>query len=222
MSCLKYVAILAALTSAVYAAAIDESNLESPAMKVVGNVLDRCLSNDDPTTCLEEEAANALGRALRTDSLVFAPGVSLKRSPDVARFDEREGRAVEQLAPYDKMWYNLEKMLATRSININLGEVVGEARGKKKKYAQYFAIALATAAAILVPLKLKLIAWMAATALMTGKLALVIASLVGLKKLVSKPHEETTHVHYDGHRSDPNSHVLAYAGQAPGTIEYPA
>ncbi|KAF6200913.1 hypothetical protein GE061_005360 [Apolygus lucorum] len=221
MLCMRYVALFSALSCAVWSAAV-EDNQESPALKVMTNVLDRCISNSDPASCLEGEAASALSRAMRSDSISFLPGVTLKRTPGVTRLDEREGRAVEQMTPYDKMWHYLEKFVFTRSLNINLGEAVGEARKKRKRFAQYFGIAIATAAAILVPIKLKLIAWMAATALMTGKLALVIASLVGLKKLVSKPHEETTHVHYDGHRSDPNAHVLAYSGQTPGTIEYPA
>lgn len=197
---------------------------ESPAYGVM-NVLERCTSsNDSPTDCLENAASNALERALKTDDIVFAEGFSLKKSTDesdLALLNGREARQMEgNLSPSDKMWNNLEKFIATRSININLGEIVGEGRGKKKKYAAYYGIALATAAAILIPLKLKLIAIMAATALITGKIALVIASLVGLKKLVSKPSEETTHVHYDSHRSDPNSHFLAYGGQAP--VEYPA
>jgi hypothetical protein len=65
----------------------------------------------------------------------------------------------------------------------------------------------------MIPLKLKVIAIMAGTALMIGKIALVLAGLTGLKKLVSHPHEETTHVHYDNHRNDLASHYLAYSGQ---------
>ena len=92
--------------------------------------------------------------------------------------------------------------------------VVSEGRGKKKRKYGYVLVALATLAAVLLPFKLKAIALMAATALVVGKLALIVASLIGLKKLVSKQSEETTHVHY-GHRSDPEAHYLAYQEQIP-------
>lgn len=98
--------------------------------------------------------------------------------------------------------------------------VILESRSKKRKRFAYFFMAIASMVALILPFKLKAIALMAATALVVGKLALIIASLVGLKKLVNKSGDETTHVHYSGHRSD-DAHYMAYSEQQPAAQYIP-
>ncbi|XP_014247593.1 uncharacterized protein LOC106665604 [Cimex lectularius] len=213
---MRLLTVLLAYLTFNLAAADDE--VEASTYNVIDSVLERCLLKDEMDVCLQEEAASALGKALEADSIPLAAGLSLTKSPgqdDAAEIID-SGRS-EPANAYDKIWENLDKLVTSRSLTLRLTDLT-EGRGKKKKVWAYFGVALATAAAILIPLKLKFIGWMAASAFMIGKVALVIASIVGLKKLVSKPHEETTHVHYDSHRSD-NAHYLAYSGQQPNTIE---
>ncbi|XP_014283621.1 uncharacterized protein, partial [Halyomorpha halys] len=163
----------------------------------------RCLTSDSPVWCLTEEASLGLARALYSDRVSLAPGIYLTRGTATAT---------------DDPWMDL----ASRSLDLDLSALTdtteeGRRRKSRRKYA-YIMVALATLAAVLLPFKLKAIALMAATALFIGKLALVVASLVGLKKLVGgKQSEETTHVHYGGHRSDPEAHYLAYQEQIPIT-----
>uniref|UniRef100_T1I0K3 Uncharacterized protein n=2 Tax=Rhodnius prolixus TaxID=13249 RepID=T1I0K3_RHOPR len=175
------------------------------------------MSREQVSECLKDEAANALVTVLKsTNSITLLPGVTLQRRPEeeiteLTNSIASTGRT--QMSSFDRFWDNWQKFLSSWSVNIQLtgNQDVEEGRGKKKKIFRYIAVAAATAAAILIPIKLKILALMAASALVIGKIALVLTSLVGLKTLVSKPHEETTHVHYDAHRSD-QGHYLAYSG----------
>ncbi|KAL1124402.1 hypothetical protein AAG570_001031, partial [Ranatra chinensis] len=182
--------------------------------QILGRVLENCLVRAPSITgCLEGEAASVLGRALKQENINLMPGLALQRtSPDPPQTAEQ--RAITD--PSEKLWDNLQKLMATRSININFSQIAEEGRGKKKKkLLEYMMVAALSMAAFMVPLKLKVIALMAISALFIGKIALVLSGLAGLKKLVGHQHEETTHLHYDNHRNDQNSHYLAYSAHAP-------
>ncbi|KAK9510723.1 hypothetical protein O3M35_005455 [Rhynocoris fuscipes] len=176
-------------------------------------MIERCLVSDEIKECVQEEAANTMEAALNLDVISLIPGVSLQR--DYKPTETPKSLATyrsEHTSAYDRFWQSFSDLINSHSIAINMTELQEEGRGgKKKKVLKYIVVALITVAIVLIPIKLKLIAWVAASALLIGKLALLLASLVGLKILVSKPHEETTYLHYDSHRSDP-AHYLAYSG----------
>ena len=73
-------------------------------------------------------------------------------------------------------------------------------------------------ASMFIPIDIGGLAILAGKALIISKLALVLASILGLKKLLSPNdhHEQTYHI--SGHRRSLNdSHDLAYRGYAPQT-----
>lgn len=98
------------------------------------------------------------------------------------------------------------------------------ARGKKKKAAKILLpllLLLKLKAAALIPLALGALALLALKALIVGKLALVLAGIIGLQKLLgqkqhSQSYEVVAHPHYTeehGHgwgRSANDAHDLAY------------
>nr|CAD7588429.1 unnamed protein product [Timema genevievae] len=82
---------------------------------------------------------------------------------------------------------------------------VGEERGKKKKAQKILLpllLAMKLKAAALIPLALGAIALIAGKALLIGKIALVLAAIIGLKKLLSQQktvtYEIVSHPHHTG------------------------
>lgn len=110
---------------------------------------------------------------------------------------------------------NAGRALGDAADSLGLTESEGaveESRGKKKKAAKILLpllLAFKLKAAALIPLALGAIALIAGKALIIGKIALVLAAIIGLKKLlhhqksvtyeiVSHPHHSTSHQSHEG------------------------
>lgn len=72
------------------------------------------------------------------------------------------------------------------------------------------AMMMAFKAAAMIPLALMAIALIAGKALLVGKIALVIASIIGLKKLLSQQKHVTYEVVAHPHHSSGSSHVVSH------------
>ncbi|XP_008548240.1 uncharacterized protein LOC103571744 [Microplitis demolitor] len=101
---------------------------------------------------------------------------------------------------------------AGRSLD-DLSESLVEGRGKKKKQQKLMGplmMAMALKAAALLPLALGTIALIAGKALLVGKIALVISTIIGLKKLLGGQKHVTYEVVAHPHHSSSSSHVVSH------------
>jgi hypothetical protein len=94
--------------------------------QIVGRVVENCLSDEDGISgCLQKEAAEALGRALRQNEIRIMPGLVLERtSADPPSNPLEDARGMSD--PAERLWSNVQKLMATRSININFTDMEGE------------------------------------------------------------------------------------------------
>ncbi|XP_054283498.1 uncharacterized protein LOC129000561 [Macrosteles quadrilineatus] len=162
--------------------------------KVWSGVMDTC-SN---VSCVKGKVDLALDRALNMSTIPLVEGVTLVRTDHHLSPAGRQGG--------QDILSKFIHLVTTRNINIELGNVNGDGRGKKKKYLEYLYLA-ALVAAIVIPLKLQGLALVAGKALLIAKVALALAGSALLKKLSHDEH----HRRVDVASADP--YLLAYREQ---------
>jgi len=210
----------------------------------------------DMMLCIKMRALTFVDRALRRpEDIALMDGVKLVRGGDVSR--ELNGRALSEAeldaslpkdaedreATVETMLVDrVARFLESHTLQLKVPDAsisdmrksLDEARGKKKKAAKILLpllLLLKLKAAALIPLALGALALLALKALIVGKLALVLAGLIGLQKLLgqkghTQSYEVVAHPHYTeehGHgwgRSANDAHDLAYrAYKEPGKQE---
>ncbi|VVC35073.1 Protein of unknown function DUF1676 [Cinara cedri] len=205
---------------------------------VLWSVLDGCFDGDSTepaAVCLKSKALTALDRAIAKPTVAVANGVSLSsragRSLQIDASAEEADRAALLAAKDpdhknalldDMLASRLDTLVSTKTIVLD-GSAVQEGRGKKKQQKsiqQAIMMAGIMAVAVLVPMSFSFIALLTAKALLVSKIALVMASLLSLKKLL-QPHQSTSHSievvpepHYN-HNAEHDahsSHNMAYSG----------
>ncbi|XP_069690377.1 uncharacterized protein [Periplaneta americana] len=168
---------------------------DSAEYRVMQRVLDDCIKSDDGVSCLKKKAVTFLDRVARLQNIPLFSGVSLAREEgedDVPVPSEAE---VEATLPrdldgksdrLDQMIYDrLTNFLDSHTLVMDFSEKAveeGRRRGKKKMIG-YLMMGLAAAAATVGPIAFKSLAALAFKALVVAKVALVLSSLVALKKL---------------------------------------
>ncbi|XP_018913041.2 uncharacterized protein [Bemisia tabaci] len=202
--------------------------------KFLRQVYSECfVGSADALVCLKQRAVRALDQAAKLQSIPLIDGFSLTRTVnDSALLDEdpqldgagdalprdmdQKDRALDNI-----ILKKLERFFAARSITVdNSHNEVDGRKKKEKELHHYLMMAAATAAAILGPLAFKSLAIIATKALVVSKIAIVIASIVAIKKLFSHPHQESEVVsHHYGRslRHAPNTDAarLAYNAHQP-------
>ncbi|CAI6357148.1 unnamed protein product [Macrosiphum euphorbiae] len=206
---------------------------------VLWSVLDDCFgdvtSAVPATVCLKSKALTALDRALGKSAVTLTEGVTLAaRAGKSLAFDpqaDRADRAALDAAPdddsknamLDDMLANrMDRLMSTRTIVLD--GVDQEGRKKKDKGMQQ-AIMMAgmTAAAVMGPMALKIIALISVKALLISKIALVLSGIMVLKKLMQPQqgggggggggHETESPSHHYGRSIEGAAHHIAYSGQ---------
>ncbi|XP_067007006.1 uncharacterized protein Osi9 [Anabrus simplex] len=217
--------------------------------------------NKDLVPCLKVRALTAVDRALRRNSISIMDGVSLVKSDEAAEESSRvlNGRAVTEAeldatlpGDAEEKDAQVENLLVDRiarffeSFTVQLKmpdsaisevrKTLDEARGKKKKIKMLLPLLLLLKlkATALIPVALGALALLSLKALIVGKLALLLAGLIAVQKLlanrqntqtyevVAHPHISHSHVssyadeHGHGHygRSLPDAQQLAYSAYA--------
>lgn len=163
--------------------------------------------------CLKSNILSFVDKMLnRKDDIPLAEGISMVRMPNA---EEGAPRSIENTDVDSLLFDRLGRFLRTHSVKIDLkgsdilgaiesagrsfediSEDVEESRGKKKKAQKILApimMAIAMKAAALLPLALGAIALIAGKALLIGKIALVISSIIGLKKLLGGKEKHVTY-----------------------------
>ncbi|XP_063229129.1 keratin, type II cytoskeletal 1b-like [Bacillus rossius redtenbacheri] len=181
---------------------------------LVGGADTDCLLRKDSPACLRRKLFSLVDRALLSqDSLRLAEGVTVVRTAEGSF--SRDGAPRGRLGLDEMLASRLEDFLATHSLRVDVkgsdvlgaaasvgraleqeASSVGEERGKKKKAQKILLpllLALKLKAAALIPLALGAIALIAGKALLVGKIALVLAAIIGLKKLLSQQQKTVTY-----------------------------
>lgn len=204
----------------------------------------------DMLLCIKMRALTFVDRALRRpEDINVVDGVTLVRAQDAGR--DLNGRALSEAeldaslpkdaedrdAQVETMLVDrVARFLESHTLQLKVPDStisdvrrsLDEARGKKKKAAKILLpllLLLKLKAAALIPLALGALALLALKALIVGKLALVLAGLIGLQKLLgqkghSQSYEVVAHPHYTeehGHgwgRSATDAQDLAYSAHA--------
>ncbi|XP_060857591.1 uncharacterized protein LOC132935143 [Metopolophium dirhodum] len=205
---------------------------------VLWSVLDDCFgdftSAVPATVCLKSKALTALDRALGKSAVTLTEGVTLTaragKSLAVDPQADRADRAALDAAPDadsknamldDMLASRMDRLMSTRTIVLD--GVDQEGRKKKDKGIQQ-AIMMAgmTAAAVMGPMALKIIALISVKALLISKIALVLSGIIVLKKLIQPQqgggggHETESHQSHHYGRSiqlEDAAQNMAYSGQ---------
>ncbi|XP_076629841.1 uncharacterized protein LOC143346017 [Colletes latitarsis] len=152
-------------------------------------LFDRCARERNAFDCLKQRALEILDSAIGDDSVyVLNDYVTIARDPASAvRGTERSLKDENgtELTLDQKLDNRFHEYLASRSVQLTIpGETFEGRRKKNKGYGVLMMGALAVGA-MMAQLAYGKIAFLAGTALLTAKIALVLSAIVGLKKLVS-------------------------------------
>lgn len=201
--------------------------------------------------CMKMRALTFVDRALRKPEISIADGVSLVKNENEESVRSLGARALSESELDNTLPQNEEekdtqvesllvdrvaRFLSSHTLQLKVPDSsitemrrsLDEARGKKKKLKMLLPLLLLfkLKAAALIPLALGGLALLALKALIVSKLALVLAAIIALQKLLHKGHsssyevvahpvhhEEHDHGHYGRSIQDPQD--LAYRAQKP-------
>ncbi|XP_045455532.1 uncharacterized protein LOC123665247 [Melitaea cinxia] len=214
-----------------------DANDPSLVSSVIG-VVKECVEGD-VSLCLKEKALKYVENLSSAREMDLAEGVTL-----IGNGSPRSARSYEPLADEPKIREaQVESRLVDSAADFLENHVIQfrlpssavegmkrsleEARGKKKKIKQLLPLLAIAKLKImaLIPLFLGIIAFAAAKAVLLAKVALLVAGILALKKLLASKHHETSyevvaHPHHEEHyassghgwgRSIDDSQNLAYA-----------
>ncbi|CAK1594298.1 unnamed protein product [Parnassius mnemosyne] len=187
-------------------------------------------SNNDIANCLKLKLAKALTKVSKSDEIVLLNGVTISKDKNAVENVEVEEAVPRSLDENSLDSFILDKIMGfmqTHTIQIKFpsgSELQGtfeEGRAKRKKFAPLLAIPLLIGG-MMVPLAFGALALLAGKALIVSKLALVLAGIIGLKKLLSsssgaEAHEVVVSAGHGGpgwSRSLDKAHDLAYSAHA--------
>ncbi|XP_050437151.1 uncharacterized protein LOC126843583 [Adelges cooleyi] len=221
---------------------------ETAGLEKVYKVLQEC-SEKNMAVCLKMRALQYVDRALRrSDNIDVLDGITLVKSESVESSRGLNGRSlseselddnsasdeVEKDAQVENLLLDrVARFLESHTLQLKVPESsisgmrrsLEEARGKKKKQQKMLLpllMMLKMKAIALVPLAIGALALLAFKALVVGKIALVLAVIIGIQKLlaskhhpsvevVSHPHYTEEHGHHYGRSMDAQD--MAYRGQ---------
>ncbi|XP_017778916.1 PREDICTED: uncharacterized protein LOC108564365 [Nicrophorus vespilloides] len=161
-----------------------------------------CLTHDGPVVCLKERALDVLNETIMSDKPMSLYGIvdvvkdpGYKASVDVE--DLPRDLASRNLKLNEMIYDKVEEFFASRSLSLNLGNII-EGRGKKDKKGGMLMMGGLAMAGMMAQMFMGKIAFMAGAALLVAKLALLLSTIIGFKKLSggSGGGGESSHVVY--------------------------
>ncbi|XP_011703627.1 PREDICTED: uncharacterized protein LOC105459370 [Wasmannia auropunctata] len=152
------------------------------------NLFERCANEKNTFDCFKRRALEILDSAIQDDSVYkINDYISITKDPSsTARsrssMSSENGTELSLDQELDNKFY---EYLTSRSVKLTIPGNAFEGRRKKNKGFGYILVAGAVLAGMMAQLAYGKIAFLAGTALLTAKMALVLSAIVGLKKLVS-------------------------------------
>ncbi|XP_045455328.1 uncharacterized protein LOC123665010 [Melitaea cinxia] len=186
----------------------------------------RDCSGSDLSSCLKVKLAKSLNRISKSDEISILNGVKITKNNEAVKnveVEEAIPRGLDESSLDNLILDKIVGFMQTHTIQVNfptgsdLQRAFAEDRGRRKKLAPLLAIPLLIGG-MLVPLAFGALALLAGKALIVSKLALVLAGIIGLKKLLSsngtgEAHEVVVSAGHGGagwSRSLESAHDLAY------------
>ncbi|XP_058793666.1 uncharacterized protein LOC131665643 [Phymastichus coffea] len=217
--------ILCATALFAVAVALPASDKTGSENDLMASIYADCLKKES-LSCIKYKVFSFVDKMLADkEDISLSEGITVVKTSNI---EEGAPRSIESSDLDTLLFDRLGRFLRTRSVKVDLKgtDILGaiesagrsfddsnetsiEGRGKKKKAAKIIGpiiMAVALKAAALLPLALGFIALIAGKALLVGKIALVISTIIGLKKLlggqqkhvtyevVSHPHHSSSHV----------------------------
>ncbi|XP_062532354.1 uncharacterized protein LOC134201493 [Bombyx mori] len=183
------------------------------------------------SNCLKRKLAKALSKVANTEELSIPGGVTITKDKDAkvneVEVEEAVPRGLDESSLDNIIMDKIFRFMQTHTVQFNFPtgsdvQETEEGRDKRKKLAPMLAIPILVIG-MMVPLAFGALALLAGKALIVSKLALVLAGIIGLKKLLSPNgggHEAHEVVVSAGHsasgwsRSLEKAHDLAYKAYA--------
>ncbi|XP_046753120.1 uncharacterized protein LOC124416236 [Diprion similis] len=171
-------------------AKVEASNTTSgSSWTVVLRVFENCIDKNDSLSCLQQKVLNFANRISETKSLEIFEGIKFVRDENVARStNHAESTDPETTAWSDQIWNKFWTFFTTHSVEVNLPKLyefnLHGARGKKDKGYGGMLMIAAAAKGAMIWMGMQAIAALAGKALIVAKVALTIASVIALKKLL--------------------------------------
>ncbi|XP_013100096.1 uncharacterized protein LOC106082251 [Stomoxys calcitrans] len=210
---LKFMCLFAlvATSAAATHSASEADGLLTSALKMVKDCGDRSV-----VLCLKERALHYFDT--ENGDVKLTEGIALVKTDDIpvgrslneislpeeneARENEVDSLLVERIARFFGT-HTLQFKVPKDSIQ-DMQRALEESRGKKKekkKYLMPLLLLFKLKMAALLPLAIGFLALLSFKALVIGKIALILSSIIGLKKLLEKKdnYEVVAHPHYDEH-----------------------
>ncbi|XP_058793720.1 uncharacterized protein LOC131665679 [Phymastichus coffea] len=156
-----------------------------------GKLFERCTKEKNTFECLKKKALDILDNAIKDDTVYSVNDyISIGRDANAVKNIELRSfneNLTQQRSLDDELDKKFHDYLTSRSIKLTIPGDAFEGRGKKDKKGGMSGLMMGglALAGMLAQLAFGKIAFLAGTALLTAKIALVLSAIIGLKKLVS-------------------------------------
>lgn len=175
--------------------------LNNTGYKLLKKVIDQCDQSNDVVKCFKVQALKLADRALHSNSFKIFEGVYVVRDETDARAITNDLSTVsdEKLQSLDNnkidglLSETTDKFLETHKVKLDISKLIEEGRGKMRKNMGLLLAALVIKGGMMA-MAMKGVAMMAGMALMVGKMALMMSSIIGIKKLIGGGGGEKTTV----------------------------
>ncbi|RZC38507.1 DUF1676 domain containing protein [Asbolus verrucosus] len=191
---------LVVLVLTLAAVAFAEESFESTGIKIVLKIYDDCSKASGFSSCLKKKAITFLDRLSRMDHFSLGEGVVVTRGSDVNAEPAISEEQLENTLPRasdakDQALTNIlmdkvAKFVGSRTIEVTLPKLSEfEGRGKKMKGMMGgMMMGIAAKMAAMIPIAIAGLFLLAGKALITAKIALLIAGIIAIKKLFASKH----------------------------------
>lgn len=158
--------------------------------RVLKKLLDQCDSSSDLLKCFKLQTIKVFERALRMETLAVSDGITIVRDVNARSignvnntFTDEKLQSLETNQIDGLLAETTDEFLSTHKVQLDIPKLIEEGRGKMKKYMMPMMAAMAIKGGLMA-MTMKGIAMMAGTALLVGKMALMLSTIIGLKKLL--------------------------------------
>ncbi|XP_064074854.1 uncharacterized protein LOC113398091 [Vanessa tameamea] len=172
-------------------------------MKYVMRIYEDCQRTDGIMPCLKKKAILFFDRAARMEAIPLVAGVDIVKTSDMEVVPVSENDIDANLprnidskdeALTDMLWNRIATFANSRTIQLSLPKMSGEelnkgveeGRGKMKKMMGMMMMGAAMKMAAMIPLAIAGLFILAGKALIVSKIALLLAGIIALKKIIAQ------------------------------------
>ncbi|XP_046973263.1 uncharacterized protein LOC124539927 [Vanessa cardui] len=172
-------------------------------MKYVMRIYEDCSRTDGIMPCLKKKAILFFDRAARMEAIPLVAGVDIVKTSDMDVMPVSENDidanlprniASKDEALTDMLWNRIAAFANSRTIQLSLPKISGEelnkgveeGRGKMKKMMGMMMMGAAMKMAAMIPLAIAGLFILAGKALIVSKIALLLAGIIALKKIIAQ------------------------------------